>query len=181
MQAKGTDERELAAAIRKGDEAAFEALYSRYAPALRNYSETIVKDSNSAYEVVQDTFVSVWMNRRRIDPDRPLRNYLLRAVHNNSLRLVRKENARRAREQFLASESMESQTSDQKEVQDYDIDGLVPAVERLPEQSRKIFRMTYMERMKSTDIATELSISIRTVESILYKARKRLREELKKI
>lgn len=181
MQAKVPNERDLAAAVRKGDEAAFESLYSKYAPALRSYSETIVRDSNSAFEVVQDTFVSVWMNRRRIDPDRPIRNYLLRAVHNNSLRFVRKETARRAREQFLAAEDSDMQFHERQEMPGYDIDGLVPAVDRLPEQSRRIFIMSYMERMKSMDIASELSISIRTVESILYKARKRLREELKKI
>ena len=61
-----------------------------------------------------------------------------------------------------------------------DIESLIPAVDRLPEQSRKVFRMSYWEDMKSMDIASELSISVRTVEAILYKARKRLRDELKK-
>ena len=54
-------------------------------------------------------------------------------------------------------------------------------MERLPEQSRRIFRMSYWENMKSMDIASELSISVRTVEASLYKTRKRLRKELKKI
>ena len=178
-QAKIPDDRELAASIRKGDGAAFETVYTRYAPLLMHYSEMIVRDRDSAYEVVQDTFVSVWMHRRRIDPDKPIRNYLLRAVHNNSLRLLRKEAARHIREEYLAPEDMTVHQHEQ-EGPACDIERLIPAVDRLPEQSRKVFRMSYWEDMKSMDIASELSISVRTVEAILYKARKRLRDELKK-
>lgn len=171
------DETAFAAAVRKGDSAAFEAVYRQYSPALMKYAETIVRSRDSAYEVVQDTFVSVWLNRRRIDASRPLRNYLLRAVHNNALRLVRKEAARHLREQYLAVEE-DAAVPVEQETPRYDIEGLIPAVDKLPEQSRKVFRMSYWEDMKSMDIAAELSISVRTVEAILYKARKRLRDEL---
>ena len=180
MQAKATDEAGLAAAVKNGDGAAFETIYKRYAPALMHYSKMIVKDTDSAYEVVQDTFVSVWLNRSRIDASKPLSNYLLRSVHNNSLRLVKKEAARHLRERRCAPDDAVI-TPQEQETPSYDMESLIPAVDRLPEQSRKVFRMSYWEDMKNMDIAAELSISIRTVEAILYKARKRLRDELRKL
>ena len=179
MNATEPSEKYLVSAIRKGDEASFESLYMKYAAPLRKYSEMIVKDPDSAYEVIQDTFVSVWMNRRRLDPDRPVRNYLLRAVHNNSLRFLRKENARRMRE-FYSAPDEDAVYQEEAENPGYDTGNLIPAVDKLPEQSRKVFIMSYLEEMKNMDIASELSISVRTVESILYKTRKRLRDKLKK-
>lgn len=71
------DEEKLVYAVRNGDEAAFETMYTRYAPALMRYSAMILKDEDAAYETVQDTFVSVWMNRRMLNPQKSIRNYLL--------------------------------------------------------------------------------------------------------
>ena len=175
------DEEKLVSAVRSGDETAFETIYNRYADTLMRYSEMILKDEDAAYETVQDTFVSVWMNRQRLDPGKPIRNYLLRAVHNNSLRAMRKEHARHMREQECADSDPVIFQPHEYDCPEYDTEGLIPAVERLPEQSRRIFRMSYWENMKSMDIASELSISVRTVEASLYKTRKRLRKELKKI
>ncbi len=174
------DETRLVSSIRKGDHEAFETVYIAYSGMLMKYAGMIVKNRDAAYEVVQDTFVSVWMNRKKLDPSKPVRNYLLRAVHNNSLKYVRKEMSRHSTEQKAASaERIVISSLEQDNSPKYDIEGLIPAVDRLPEQSRRIFKMSYWEDMKSMDIASELSISVRTVESILYKARKRLREELK--
>lgn len=174
------DDRSLPVSVKKGDSRAFEALYKRYAPYLISYSEMIVKDRDAAYEVVQDTFVSVWINRRKLDESRSIRNYLLRAVHNNSLCFLRKEAARHSREQIVASEGPVSIPPSEQEEPSYGIEELIPAIERLPEQSRKVFCMTFWEDMKSLDIAHELSISVRTVESILYKVRKKLRSSFRK-
>lgn len=58
---------------------------------------------------------------------------------------------------------------------------MAPAISRLPEQSRKVLLMSYWENKKNAAIATELSISVRTVETILYKVVKKLRGEIKKV
>ena len=60
------------------------------------------------------------------------------------------------------------------------VEVLIPAIERLPEQSRRVLQMSYWEEKKNSIIAEELSISIRTVETILYKVKKKLRGEIKK-
>ena len=105
-----------------------------------------------------------------------LRNYLLRAVHNNSLRLLKYDEARRRREISAAAE-LHGGWDQEKEVPPPE---LAPAISRLPEQSRKVLLMSYWENKKNAAIATELSISVRTVETILYKVVKKLRGEIKK-
>lgn len=173
-----SDNRRIVEALKAGDEEAFKEVYTLFSAPLRSYARTILQNDESAYEVVQDLFTAVWLNRKKLDPSKPLRNYLLRAVHNNALRLLKSDEARRRRETQAADEIHGGWEQDvppplyAKE--------LAPAISRLPEQSRKVLLMSYWENKKNATIATELSISVRTVETILYKVVKRLRGEIKK-
>ena len=58
----------------------------------------------------------------------------------------------------------------------------VPAalLNELPERSRQVMIMSHIENRKSADIARKLGISVRTVETILYQAMKKLRGKIKK-
>ena len=173
-----SDNSRIVKALKKGDSTAFEAVYKAYSGLLRTYATNILQDTDAAYEVVQDAFMAIWLNRKSLDDTKSLRNYLLRAVHKNSLRLIKAEEIRRAREE----KAMEEQMMDWEEVpvSSQRNELLIPAIERLPEQSRKVLQMSYWEEKKNAVIADELSISIRTVETILYKVKKKLRKEIKK-
>ncbi len=171
-----SDNCRLVKALKAGDETAFKALYLAYSIPLRRYASTILRDEEAAYEVVQDMFVAVWMNRKKLDESKSIRNYLLRAVHNNALRLLKYNIARKVREEKMMAVFSDICEEDE-EVTDR-IKALPGVLARLPEKSRKV--MSFWEGKKNADIAKELSISVRTVETILYKVIKRLRGEMKK-
>ena len=142
-----SDNRRIVEALKTGDEETFKEVYTAFCAPLRHYATTILQNEQAAYEVVQDVFTAVWLNRKRLDAAKPLRNYL----HGG--------------------------WDQEKEVPPPE---LAPAISRLPEQSRKVLLMSYWENKKNAAIATELSISVRTVETILYKVVKKLRGEIKK-
>lgn len=178
-----SDNRQTVLALKSGNEEAFRSVYAAWNAPLRRYAESILHNEADAREIVQELFVSLWVNRRRLDEEKSLRNYLLRAVHNNALRVCqRRESRRRQQERFL-KEGARSLTvtlpADEKEPSPEEV--LLPAIARLPQQSRKVVEMNYFEHKKHATIAAELSISRRTVETILYKALRRLRGEIKKI
>ena len=52
---------------------------------------------------------------------------------------------------------------------------ILSAINDLPDQSRKVFKMSYLYDMKNKEIADILGISLRTVEAHMYKALKILR------
>lgn len=178
-------------ALKAGNEAAFEAVYMRYARPLRAYAGKILKDGELAFEVVQEVFVAVWEKRGGLDAGKPLRHYLLRAVHNNALRMLRAEEARRRREWEVVREREEQENREARngggerkaeewEEREERAVAVKKAVEGLPEQSRRVVRMSYWEEKKNGEIAELLGISVRTVESILYKAKQKLGQALKK-
>ena len=178
-------------ALKAGNEAAFEAVYLRYARPLRAYAGKILKDGELAFEVVQEVFVAVWEKRGGLDAGKPLRHYLLRAVHNNALRMLRAEEARRRREGEVVREWQEQEDREARngggerkaeewEAREERATAVEKAVEGLPEQSRRVVRMSYWEEKKNGEISELLGISVRTVETILYKAKKKLGKALKK-
>lgn len=177
-----SDNRRTVLALKSGNEAAFKAVYMAWNEILRRYADSILHNETDARELVQEFFVSLWMNRRRLDESKSLRNYLLRAIHNNALRECQRREVRYRREEGFRIElaaDLHAGNLDEEESPCPE-ELLLPAIARLPRQSRRVVEMNYFENKKHAVIASELSISRRTVETILYKALRCLRNKIKK-
>jgi RNA polymerase sigma-70 factor (ECF subfamily) len=53
------------------------------------------------------------------------------------------------------------------------------AIMELPEKCRQVFRLSYLQGMSNKDISQALDLSVRTVETHMYRALRLLRERLK--
>ena len=159
-------------ALIKGEETAFEKIYKSYFALLQNYSASIVGDSEAALEIIQNIFVALWENRKNLDREKSLRNYLLRSTHNNYLQ--HQENLKRKKSEEEQENVIRAEEGPEPEQQ------LSALLNELPERSRQVMIMSHIENRKSADIARKLGISVRTVETILYQAMKKLRGKIKK-
>ena len=179
---KAQIDQSLLDALIKGEEAAFEKIYKSYFALLRNYSASIVGDSDAAYEIIQNIFVALWENRKNLDREKSLRNYLLRSAHNNSLRYLKTQSLHLQHQENLKKEKSEEEQENVIRHEEYpDPEQQLSALlNELPERSRQVVIMSHIENKKSADIARELGISVRTVETILYQAMKKLRGKIKK-
>ena len=169
-------------ALIKGEEAAFEKIYKSYFTLLRNYSASIVGDSDMAYEIIQNIFVALWENRKNLDREKSLRNYLLRSAHNNSLRYLKTQSLHLQHQENLKKEKSEEEQENVIRHEEYPDpeQQLAVLLNELPERSRQVVLMSHIENKTSADIARDLGISVRTVETILYQAMKKLRGKIKK-
>lgn len=169
-------------ALIKGEEAAFEKIYKSYFTLLRNYSASIVGDSEIAYEIIQNIFVALWEKRKNLDRDKSLRNYLLRSTHNNSLRYLKTRTLHLQHQENLKKEKSEEEQENAIQDEEYpDPEQQLSALlNELPERSRQVMILRHIENKKNSDIARELDISVRTVETILYQTMKKLRGKIKK-
>src|SRR5687767_14947592 len=70
MVAEPSDDHRLVAAVRRGDDRAFEALYARYHRRIHAYVMGMVKDHGRAEDVTQEVFVSAL--RRMRETERPI-------------------------------------------------------------------------------------------------------------
>ena len=160
-------------ALIKGEETAFEKIYKSYFALLQNYSASIVGDSEAALEIIQNIFVALWENRKNLDREKSLNNSL-RYLKTRFLHLQHQENLKRKKSEEEQENVIRAEEGPEPEQQ------LSALLNELPERSRQVMIMSHIENRKSADIARKLGISVRTVETILYQAMKKLRGKIKK-
>lgn len=174
------ENRRVVTALTNGDKSAFRVIYTIHFARLRNYATVITQNPEVANELVQDLFLALWDRRHKLNPDQPIRNYLIKATHNNSLRYCRKMALNKRHEAVIVLEKMQEQDENIINFAESDsrLEQLHCAIKNLPERSRNVLIMKYMDGQSSAEIAENLSISVRTVETILYQSIKKLRKNV---
>jgi RNA polymerase sigma-70 factor (family 1) len=170
---------ELVGAIRQGDEKAFEQTFRTYYQRLCNYACSLLKDEDESEEVVQTVFLTIWEKREDLEITLSLKSYLYRAVHNHCLNRFKHASVREVHREhtlFFSEQTYESvtETIHATELEER----IEKAVQTLPEQCQKAFRLSRFEELKYQEIADQLGISIKTVENQIGKALKLLRVAL---
>jgi RNA polymerase sigma-70 factor (ECF subfamily) len=165
--------------IRNGDTGQFESLFRSSYVSLVRYARTMIKDHDTAEEIVQDLFFKLWQDKEKLNIESSLNGYLFRSVHNRCLHYIEhtKVVERHAEEMlYQQTESIESPSDilNYKELQEK----VARIIERLPERCGKIFTMSRFEGLKYTEIAEKLSVSVKTVEANMGRALKEFRKEL---
>lgn len=168
--------------LKNGDEKAFELIYKEYFSRLCLLSQRIVGDSVIAEDIVQQLFFTLWNNRSKIVIVTTGGGYLARSAYNLSLQYLRQNTIRSKHHGIIYEDSHAAQSYFDQQLEmagdDEKIEKLRKALQLLPEQCRTILVLSRFNNKKSTEIAEELNLSVRTVENQLYIALKKLKEQL---
>lgn len=162
-------------ALQKGDHKAFEDVFVAYFPKVKYFIFQLVRSESEAEELAQDVFVRLWTNHSSVDPNRSFDAYLFTIAYNVAVNHLKHQAVKENYETTLPP----SEFSETPEEILYakEIDLLIEmAVNRMPEQRQRIFRMSRREGMNNEQIATELQITRKTVENQLSLALKELRK-----
>lgn len=180
-QAMNIRENRILKKIRKGDVKEFETLFHQYYPGMCSYAETLVKQDGVAEEIVQDVFYNVWKNRADLRIYASWQSYLFRSVFNNAMMHLRKSKREQSLDENWAATHLESDELLSEEMDAREMNAaMIYTLEGLPERTREIFRLSRFEGLKYNEIASEMSISVKTVEANMGKALKALRISLEK-
>ena len=167
----------LLEALRKGEEKAFEYLFDRYYEGLLNYAGRIVRETELAYDLVQETFCKLYEDHANLNIHLSIKSYLYKSVYNSCLNEIKHQKvvsnyADRELLDFYFSEAELALLGE-------DINNaLREAINKLPERCREVFMLSKMEELSNKEIAERLGISVKTVEIQMTKALSRLRKEL---
>lgn len=159
------------------DKRKLEVLFHRHFPALVSFARKILMDEDSAREVVHNVFIGLWERRSEIDTSKPLKSYLFTAVRHRCLNEIRnrKKTDLRSEPEFPEEENAFSDHLETVELEQK----ILAAIESLAPQSRTIFEMNRFEGFTYREIAEKLKISQKTVETLMSRTLKNLRNQLK--
>lgn len=174
------EERRYLEALARDDRSAFDALYLKYAAKTEEFLYRMLKDHSEAEDITQDIFLKIWRNRTSIGAVDAFGPYLFRMARNAVYdrfdnRSVRENYARRA--SLLPEYELPDSAIDSRDL----LLLIRMVVEKMPEQRRRIFRMSREEGLSNDQIAEQLSISRRTVENQISRALAELRKLVKLI
>lgn len=177
----------LAQRAAQGDERAFGQLMRRHKGPLHAFARRHVGDPEAAAEVVQESFVAAWKALDRYDAARPFGAWM-RAIVLNKCR----DRGRRllVRRMILGERSIDAPGApdyadpepgpEATTVRAEEIARLEAAIARLPDQLKEPLILTYLEGYSQQEAADLLNVSVKTVETRAYRARKRLADWLER-
>src|SRR3954451_1122609 len=181
---------ELVAAVRRGDDRAFEELYGRYQRRISSYIFGMVKDHARAEDLTQDVFMSAL--RRMRDTDRPIafKPWVYEIAKNACIDQFRR-NKRAEEVSYDADEGLGAAdygrlvngdpTPDIALDHKQQLDHLRGALGGLSDAHHQILVMREFEGLSYREIGEKMGMSRPSVESTLFRARKRLTEEYEEL
>ncbi len=179
---EATDE-QLVAAARAGSDEAFEALFRRYRDRVVGYVRGMVSDHGRAEDIVQEAFMSALRALRRSDQEIAFRPWIHEIAKNACIDHIRR--ARRAQEVSIDSDdfspaeegriSQKAAGTDATVARRHELESLRMAFDDLPRSQHQILVMRELEGLSYDSIGNRMGLTRGAVESMLFRARRRLR------
>lgn len=171
-----TDDILLLKLIQAKDEQAFKHLFDTYFVPLCRYVHLYLENTQEGEELVLDLFMYVWEHSEQINLTLSLKAYLFQAARNRCLNFLRDRKTTCSLDE--AGNNM-VQAEAYSSVEAEELDRLIrEAICALPDKCREVFRLSREQNMTNQEIATEMNISVKTVEGQITKALKRIKQFL---
>ena len=163
----------------KNGQKELEALFRAHFEALHRYAFSILKDTDTAKDMVQAVFLKLLEKESFIQFAQSAKSYLFKSVYHECINHIKKEKSLAERhEGYIRIQSGE--TSPEMGQTDIEIRERIDRVLlQLPPQCRTVFIKSRAEQKKYTEIAADLDISVKTVEAHMSKALKLIRTTLR--
>lgn len=162
-----------------GDTHAFRLLSDQHSPSLRRLAMRILRDPNSADDVVQESLCKAWRSLPAFEPDRPIRPWLLRICRNCCIDALRASSGHVPIDGCQDWLTSESDGPDRCAFQRDERQLIEQAIEELPADYQRVVRMRHFEELEVLEIARALRRPEGTIKSWLHRARAMLARSLR--
>ena len=176
------EESDLAAALRRREPRAMEAIYDRLNRQAFGLAYRILGDGPSAEDVVQEAFLTLWRQAERVDSARgKLSSFVLTIVHHKAIDALRAQRGLTARQLPIEVSDIEKPGSDVAErvLSSLSRDEVRKALASVPDDQRRAIEMAYYEGLTHIEIAEALSLPLGTVKSRLRLGLEKMRTALR--
>lgn len=166
--------------LAKDNESSIEELFNYYYPRLYNFAKSILKIESGIDDILQEVFVRIWQNRKKIKSTETFNSYIFSITRNLLLNELRRRlNSNNMKEEIkrhsIAPELSSIEEVEYKELQE-NVDHII---EDLPKRQKEIFILSRKDGLSHKEIAEKLNITTKTVEYHITLAIKTLKGGLK--
>lgn len=161
---------------------AFKSLYLAYFQKLMRFTSLYAPTTVEAEEIVSDTFLSLWNNRKALPEVANLDAYLYGIARHKAISLYRTRHMEKVQidENTIDLFAHTDTTPEEELISKECVDHLNEAIDTLPDKCKMAFKLIREDKMKYKDAANVLEISVKTLEAHIATAMRKLREALAK-
>ncbi|MES5132761.1 sigma-70 family RNA polymerase sigma factor [Hoylesella timonensis] len=157
----------------------FKIYFDLYYRSLCIYATHLLNDTNLVEDVVMECYIGLWIKLKGGAQISEVKNYLFISVRNACYDVNRRS---KMIANFVNTDQIEDILFDEDDENKVEREAeLWQAIDSLPQKCRKIFLMSKQEELSHVEIANQLGLSIKTVESQIRNAYKKLRDKIGKI
>lgn len=173
MNASITDEK-LIAAIGNDDYTSYNRLFVRYYSRLCCYVYRLLGEKEDAEDVVQELFLTLWNNRKKIAIVKNVSGYLYKMARNLALNHIRTQTNYKTildnQEEQLPYYEENSLETEEFRMALYD------CINLLPGRCKEVLLLHRVKGLKQKEIADQLSISVKTIKNQIWASLQRLKK-----
>ncbi|GAB4033976.1 RNA polymerase sigma factor [Spirosoma gilvum] len=170
-------EDELVAALKLRSQKAYSALYDKYAPTLLGIICRVVKNTDDAENLLQDTFVKVWKNIDSYDAGKGrLFTWLLNIARNTAINFLRSQRSFEQTDIQTIADGVYTERNTLSDVLNISHIGLGDTVSRLDPKLRQMIDLIYFEGYTQQEVADKLNMPLGTVKTRTRMALQQLKD-----
>jgi RNA polymerase sigma factor (sigma-70 family) len=162
------------AQFKQGNQQAYATLYSMYAALLLRYGRKIIQDREVVKDCLHDLFVELWRNRQTLGNPESVKNYLLKSMRTKLYKKLKGD-------KWVLTDHMEEENPEVQEaspefalIQEQFVSQQRQTIEnglkQLSKRQREIIFLLFYEEMSPNEVATVMSLTVRTVYNTTYNA-----------
>jgi len=167
-------EKDIIQLLKNGDKKALSLLYNNYSDSLYGVALKITKDDALAKDALQESFVKIWKNSHKYNPEKAkLFTWLYRITRNTAIDKLRSFKNRNNREVQIDSSNVYTVPTNSL---NQDVIDLKQHVDKLEEKYKIVLNALFFEGMTQQEASDELNIPLGTIKSRLKIALRELKK-----
>ncbi len=144
---------------------------------LYGYVYKSLRDEDDANDIVQDSFLKLWQNKDNVEPDKA-KSWLFTTAHNALINFVKKH----SRMQSMETTSYAEPSNDGNENQGFELKEIINKyINTLPELQKSILLLRDLEGYSYEEIGEMLKLNESQVKVYLFRARQKMKDQIKDI
>lgn len=161
-----------------GSREAYQEVYTRYQKPLCNFIYALTRSEAVAEDIAQEVFISVWENRRKLEPDQGISRYLFAVAKNLVMRYFRRKKTEGHYHQYSLQQSKVGHGSDEwlfaKEAEAL----IREAAHKMPRIRGEVFKLHYRDGLTCDLIAQKMEMNKATIANHLSHAKSDIKKTL---
>ena len=168
----------LVSKIAQDDEKSFRILFQNYSKKIYFFALRILKSKEDAEGVIQNVFITLWENRKKLDPETSFDSFLFTVAKNNILNTIRKKGYHQS---YIKSELLLSEKEIPNNYEFNEMEEIIKtAIDSLTPKRKAIFLMNRYEGKTYAEIAVHFNLSQKSIEYHMSEALRIIKNYLRK-